>query len=425
MKQEVLFQERMWFHTDTGFLKASEKNKLNHLLQRPMLKTLRPLLPDCLWSSLVWNTGIKTEIVRMRVFGEESTVSSLIYGWSWPAHLHPNRVLEKQLERSSGYFSKFPVFLTVGPHLTYLSGLTPFHIKIRKSPWTKGLRHQYEWLLILAIASYHSYSISGIPRNCGKLEGNLGSVPIPCQSLWWTPKGQIWALGETLAAFPPTFHLCQLSAPFLQAPTPSPSGTDTWLKGTVLQASWCTSWLLMGRMIPWEAGPILNTKWCQNLLASSRRGDFSICIPSFGWARARVPGGKCSLTESRGGRTCCSGFFQNLPNLDSIFSLCLWPSPAPIRCGTATKRSGFSSASSWWPTGSSLWLLSGSLGETGVWLWWPSWCCCAAFPRGRSTSSRRKRRHMLWGPKLLSDSQMVRSKGKVHSLQEQTRRSYI
>lgn len=33
------------------------------------------------------------------------------------AHLHPKRVLGEQLETSSGYFSKFPLFLTEGPVL--------------------------------------------------------------------------------------------------------------------------------------------------------------------------------------------------------------------------------------------------------------------------------------------------------------------
>lgn len=234
------------------------------------------------------------------------------------------------------------------------------------------------------------------------LERNLGSIIILCQILWWTPKDQVWELGKTRDAdslFPfspsvPAVH------PLPANPCPLfPPGTDTWLKGTVLQVSWCTSWLFMGKMTPWEAGLILNIKWCQNFLASSWRGDFFICIRSFDWVRAWVPSGKCSLTGSWVGCSSLSDFFQNLLNLNSIFSLCLWPCPAalaPIRCGTATNRSGFSSASSWLPMGSSLRFLSRSTRETEFWLWRPS-RGQAALPRGRSTSSQSKRRCMLSG----------------------------
>lgn len=192
--------------------------------------------------------------------------------------------------------------------------------------------------------------------------------------------------------------------------------THTWLKGTVLQVSQCTSWLLMGKMTPWESGPFLNMKWCQNFLASSRRGDFSTFFPSVGWGRPWAPGGELSLFMSPGGYSSLSGFFQNLPNLDSIFSLCLWSSPArlvPIRCGTATNRSGLSSASSWVPVGSSWWLLSRSTRERELWLSWSS-RCQPAFPRGRSTSSWSKSRCMLSEPKIPFGSQMVRPK-KAHS----------
>lgn len=232
-------------------------------------------------------------------------------------------------------------------------------------------------------------------------EVNLENMTVLCQILGCMAKDQVWELGKTSSSSPPP-HLPQLSTCVLHTLIPSPPRTDTWLKGRVLQVSWCTSWLLMGRMIPWEAGLILNMKRCQNLLASSWRGDFFICIPAWDWGRAWVPGGPCSLTGSWVGCSSLSGFFQNLPNLNSIFSLCHRPPPemlAPTRCGTATNRSGFSSASPWLPRGSSLGLLSSrSTGGTELWLWPPSWGH-AAFPSGGSTSSWSKRRCMMLGPR--------------------------
>lgn len=173
----------------------------------------------------------------------------------------------------------------------------------------------------------------------------------------------------------------------------------TWLKGTVLQVSRCTSWLLMGKMTPWEAGPFLNMKRCQNFLASSWRGDLSTFLSAADWVRAWIPNATWSFSTSFVGWSSVSGFFQSLPSLDSIFSLCLWPSPArlaPMRCGTATNRSGLSSASSWLAMWRSLRPLSRSTKEKGLWLWQPP-THRPAFPRGKSTSNWSKRRYMLPG----------------------------
>lgn len=236
-------------------------------------------------------------------------------------------------------------------------------------------------------------------------EGNLGSMITLCQTLWWMAKHQVWGLGKTWAPgslFPSSTPVPDVY-PLPADPDPLSPGSDTWLKGTVLQVSWCTSWLLIGKMTPWEAGLILNMKWCQNFLASSWRGDFFVCITSPDWVRVEVPGAKCSLTGSWVGCSSLSGFFQSLPNLNSIFCPCPWPPTAglaPIRCGTATNRSGFSSASSRLPMGSSLRFLSRSTRETERWLWRPPGCP-AASPRAKSTSSWSKRRGMLSGPSFL------------------------
>lgn len=245
-------------------------------------------------------------------------------------------------------------------------------------------------------------------------KGNLRNMTILCQTLGCMPKDQVWELGKMNSSPPSAPIVHRLPA----HPDPLSPSTDTWLKGRVLQVSWCTSWLLMGKMTPWEAGLVLNMKRCQNFLASSWRGDFLICIPCWDGGRAWVPAGPCSGTGSWVGCSSLSGFFQNLPNLKSIFSLCHWPPPemlAPARCGTAMNRSGFSSASPWLPKESSLGLLSSrSTGGTELWPWPPSWGH-AAFPSGRSTSSWSKRRCMMSGPKLLSDSQMARPEAEAPS----------